>query len=142
MTVKAKSRSMLKQYEDHLEDRLRLVEDAGAGVPAGAVYELMETTHLNKDFFAGILNISTKTLDRYKQRAKLLSPVGSEMVLKLYSLYKKGEELFGNQTEFRKWIEEPAYGLGNKIPKTLLQTPAGIDLIMDELTRIEFGDLA
>jgi putative toxin-antitoxin system antitoxin component (TIGR02293 family) len=142
MAVKTKSRSMLKQYEDHLEDRLRLVEDAGAGVPAGTVYELMETTHLNKDFFAGILNISTKTLDRYRQRAKLLSPAGSEIVLKLYALFKKGEELFGNREEFMKWIEKPAYGLGFRIPKAMMQTSSGVDLVMEELTRIEFGDLA
>ena len=142
MTVKAKSRSMLKQYEDHLEDRLMLVEDAGAGVPAGAVYELMNNTRLNKDFFAGILHISTKTLDRYRQGAKKLTPAGSEMVLKLFALFKKGEELFGTQEEFQKWIEKPAYGLGFRIPKAMIKTSSGIDLVMDELIRIEFGDLA
>ena len=63
-------------------------------------------------------------------------------MLKLFSLFKKGEIVFGNSDEFQKWIEKPAYGLGYKIPKELMQTPAGIDLIMDELIRIEYGDLA
>ena len=88
------------------------------------------------------MNISTKTLDRYKKAEKRLTPSASELMLKLISLYSKGEELFGSQNEFQKWIEEPAYGLGNKVPKTMLQTPAGIDLITDELIRIEHGDLA
>jgi putative toxin-antitoxin system antitoxin component (TIGR02293 family) len=137
-----KVESVLKKYEDHLDDRMWMVEEAGAGVPVGAVYELMGSTHLNKDFFARVLNLSTKTLDRYRLGAKKLSPAGSEIILKMHALFKKGEEIFGNQSEFQKWIEQPAYGLGSRIPKTMIQTSSGIDLVMDELTRIEFGDLA
>jgi putative toxin-antitoxin system antitoxin component (TIGR02293 family) len=57
-------------------------------------------------------------------------------------MFKKGEEIFGNQEEFQKWIEQPAYGLGFRVPKSMIQTSSGIDLVADELTRIEFGDLA
>jgi putative toxin-antitoxin system antitoxin component (TIGR02293 family) len=142
MTVKTKSRSVLKDYEKHLDDRVWLVEEGAAGVPASAVYDLIGLTHLSKEFFANMLNISSKTLDRYRQAEKKLNPASSEMMLKLFSLYKKGEETFGNIDEFQKWIEKPAYGLGYKVPKTLIQTPGGIDLVIDELIRIEYGDLA
>jgi putative toxin-antitoxin system antitoxin component (TIGR02293 family) len=142
MTVKTKSRSVLQDYEKHLDDRVWLVEEGAAGVPASAVYDLIGLTHLKKEFFANMLNISSKTLDRYRNAEKKLNPASSEMMLKLFSLYKKGEETFGNTDEFQKWIEKPAYGLGYKVPKTLIQTPGGIDLVMDELIRIEYGDLA
>jgi putative toxin-antitoxin system antitoxin component (TIGR02293 family) len=142
MTVRTKAKSVLRKYENPSNDRFWLVEESVAGFPATAVYDLIELTHLKKEFFAGILNISSKTLDRYKKAEKRLTPSASELMLKLITLYKKGEELFGNQEQFQKWIEVPAYGLGNKVPKTMLQTPAGIDLIMDELIRIEYGDLA
>jgi len=142
MAVKTKSRSVLRDYEKHLEDRMWLVEEGAAGVPVSAVFDLIGFTRLRKEFFADMLNISSKTLDRYRQAEKKLNPASSEMMLKLFSLYKKGEETFGNIDEFLKWIEKPAYGLGYKVPKTLIQTPAGMDLIMDELTRIQYGDLA
>jgi putative toxin-antitoxin system antitoxin component (TIGR02293 family) len=142
MTVKTKSRSVLKGYENHPDDRFWLVEEAVAGVPASAVYDLIGITHLKKEFLAGMLNISSKTLDRYRKAEKKLTPSASELMLKLYVLYQKGEKIFGNSDEFRKWIEEPAYGLGYKIPVSIMQTSAGIDLIMDELIRIEYGDLA
>jgi putative toxin-antitoxin system antitoxin component (TIGR02293 family) len=142
MTVKTKSRSVLKDYETHLDDRFWLVEESVAGVPASAVYDLMDLTHLKKEFFAGMMNISSKTLDRYRKAEKYLTPSAGELMLKLFTLYRKGEKIFGNLDEFQKWIEEPAYGLGYKVPKMMLQTPAGIDLIMDELIRIEYGDLA
>jgi putative toxin-antitoxin system antitoxin component (TIGR02293 family) len=142
MTVKTKSKSILKSYEKHLNDRFWMVEEAASGVPASAIFDLIQLTHLNKKFFAGMLNLSTKTLDRYRQGGKQLNPASGEVVLKLFSLIKKGEEIFGNTEEFGKWVEKPAYGLGYKIPKVLMQTTAGIDLVMDELIRIEYGDLA
>ena len=142
MTVKLKSRSGLREYENHDNDRFWLIEEAAAGVPASAVNDLIGLTHLRKEFFAGMLNISSKTLDRYRKAEKRLTPSASELMLKLFTLYRKGERIFGNLDEFQKWIEEPAYGLGYKVPKTILQTSAGIDLIMDELIRIEYGDLA
>jgi len=137
-----KTKSVLHTYEKHLEDRYWMVEEAAAGIPASALFDLINLTHLNKSFIAGMLNLSTKTLDRYRQGEKRLNPASGELMLKLFSLFKKGEEIFGNSDEFQKWIETPAYGLGNKVPKELMQTSAGIDLIMDELIRIEYGDLA
>jgi putative toxin-antitoxin system antitoxin component (TIGR02293 family) len=142
MTVKAKPKSVLHAYEKHLDDRFWMVEEAAAGIPASALFDLIKITRLSKNFIANMLNLSTKTLDRYKQGEKSLNPASGELILKLYSLFKKGEEIFGNPDEFQKWIEKPAYGLGYKIPKKLMQTPAGIDLILDELIRIEYGNLA
>ena len=58
------------------------------------------------------------------------------------ALYRKGIELFGSTAEFNKWLREPAYGLGKKVPRGLLGTMTGIGLVVDELSRIEYGDLA
>jgi putative toxin-antitoxin system antitoxin component (TIGR02293 family) len=142
MTVKTKPKSLLKNYEKHLDDQFWRVEEAAAGVPASALIDLIDMTHLNKNFIAGMLNLSTKTIDRYLKVDKLLTPSSGELMLKLFSLFKKGEKIFGNTDEFQEWIEKPAYGLGYKIPKVLMQTSSGIDLIQDELTRIAYGDLA
>jgi len=139
MAVKTKPKSVLRAYEKHLDDRFWMVEEAASGIPASAVFDLIQMTHLNKSFFAGILNLSTKTLDRYRQGGKQLNAASGELMLKLLSLFKKGEKIFGNSTEFQKWIEKPAYGLGLKVPKELMRTSAGIDLIMEELIRIEYG---
>ena len=39
-------------------------------------------------------------------------------------------------------VKYSAYGLGNQVPFTLMDTFTGISLIEEELIRIEFGDLA
>ena len=39
-------------------------------------------------------------------------------------------------------LASAAYGIGSQVPQTLLDTMTGIELINDELVRIEYGDLA
>lgn len=63
-------------------------------------------------------------------------------MLKIMALFQTGESVFGSADAFRRWMDKPAYGLGSQIPFDLLHTSGGIDLIMDEVVRIEYGDLA
>jgi uncharacterized protein (DUF2384 family) len=57
-------------------------------------------------------------------------------------LYKKGAEIFGNANDFNTWLNTEAVGLGKVKPFDLLYTQGGINLVMEELLRIEFGALA
>ena len=57
-------------------------------------------------------------------------------------LYKKGTEVFGTKEKFNSWIETENLALGKIKPKQLLDNTFGINLLKDELTRIEYGVLA
>ena len=120
-----------------------IVQSSRNGVSSSRFFGLADFTGLNRDWLATqFLGLSLKTLQRYVQDSKPLSPREGEAVLKLESLYKKGLEIFGNRDEFNSWLKEPAYGIGNQVPLELLSMSTGIDLIMDELFRIEFGATA
>lgn len=119
-----------------------LVISANNGVEANLLVDLMGQTHHNKDFFAHILHLSTKTIDRYIKDGKKFNPSESEKILKISQLYEQGIELFGDVNAFNRWLEKPAYGLGEQIPTDLMLTISGIDLIKNELTNIEYGNLA
>jgi putative toxin-antitoxin system antitoxin component (TIGR02293 family) len=58
------------------------------------------------------------------------------------ALFEHGTDVFGSVESFRRWLDKPAYGLDNQVPFALLHTSGGMDLIQDELIRIEYGDLA
>ena len=133
---------VFSRYKSNIRDLQSIVLSAQKGIQAKAFFDVASLSGIDRNQLAGLLNVSLKTLTRYHQQKKKLSAGKSERVLKLLALYKKGEEIFGNVNEFRKWMNEPAYGLGNMIPVSLLQTSGGIDLTMEELSRIEFGDLA
>ena len=50
--------------------------------------------------------------------------------------------MFGNKDYFNTWLNSVNLALGSLKPKQLLDSYFGIELIKDELTRIEHGVLA
>lgn len=119
-----------------------LVSQALQGVSATRFFEVAELTGYKREQLAEVFDTSLKTLQRYEREQKKLNPQDSEKVLKLITLFQAGESVFGSAAAFRRWMDKPAYGLGNQVPFALLHTSGGIDLVMDEVTRIEYGDLA
>ncbi|MBK9730457.1 MAG: DUF2384 domain-containing protein [Chitinophagaceae bacterium] len=134
--------SIFLRYDKSIRDLFAIVSEAKKGVNAKAFFDMVSVSGIDKNKMAGLMNVSLKTLLRYKQQNKKLSATKSERVLKLLALYKKGNEVFGDTNAFRRWLEKPAYGLNSMTPIELMHTSGGIDLIQEELTRIEFGDVA
>jgi len=62
---------------------------------------------------------------------------------RLIALYDKGKTVFGSAEEFNLWLNDPEIGIGAQVLSSLLlDTTTGVELVMQELIRIEFGDLA
>lgn len=66
----------------------------------------------------------------------------SEKILEIALLFNRGVEVFGNLDRFIEWL-----GLENIVlriikPKSLLDSTFGINLLKEELTRIEHGILS
>ena len=133
---------IFNKYAKTSNDRFALVKEAQKGVPASTINDLILLTNNKKDFFAKSLHISVKTLDRYTKDNKNFDASKSEQILKYFSLYEKSTELFSNIESFNRWLQRPNYGLNWQVPIELMETPIGIDLVMEELIRIEYGDLA
>jgi putative toxin-antitoxin system antitoxin component (TIGR02293 family) len=111
------------------------------GLPRKSLDHLMINTGLNPAEIASIMHTSDRTLRRYKP-SKLLNPEQSERVIELARLYSRGEEVFGGLDTFKEWMGSPVLALGNRRPKEFLDTSMGIEMLMDELGRIEQGVFA
>lgn len=140
--VKKDKEKIIKEYPLDTEDLNMIVSDANTGVYASSFFDFADASGYNQNKLASILNISVKTLLRYRQSRSKMSPQNSEHIIKLFALYRKGIDIFTSIASFNNWLEKPSYGLGNNIPMNYLNTISGIDLILEELTKIEFGDLA
>ena len=112
-----------------------------AGVPKKALDNLVEVTGIGNSEMAGIVRTSERTLRRYSANQKL-NAEQSERVIELAKVYSRGEEVFGSLDAFREWMNGAVFALGNKKPKELLDTSLGIEMLMDELGRIEHGIFA
>jgi putative toxin-antitoxin system antitoxin component (TIGR02293 family) len=133
---------VLKKYENQYDNSIALFMSSKRGLDPEAVFDLIKVTLLSIPMVESILYITLKTLTNYKQRKTHLDAAMSEKVLSIFALYKKGITIFGSADEFNKWMGVPAFGLGQQKPNDLLDTITGINLISEELTRIEYGDLA
>lgn len=132
----------LVSFRPVVQDSFSLVMAAREGVFARIAFEVADTLQLHLSQMAVILHTTTKTLQNYRQSKKKLNLALSEQTLKLYALQLKGKEVFGDAAAFRRWLEKPAHGLDGQLPLTLLETSGGIDLVMEELERIAYGDFA
>ncbi len=92
--------------------------------------------------WAGFLHLSERTMLRYKQEEKTFDTLQSEKIIEITLLQKKGIEVFGSATQFNLWLNTQNVALGNIMPKQMLDNSFGINLLKDELTKIEYGVLA
>lgn len=89
-----------------------------------------------------ILNMSLRSIQRYNKEKKSFDRMQSERILEIGIVYNRGIEVFGDKDKFNLWLDSPNIAIGGTKPKELFDSSFGINLILDELTRIEHGVLA
>ena len=135
-------KKVYKMYQTHIDGEQQNIISEPQVMYASSFNDMLEVAEYDKDFAAGLLDLSYKTVTRYQKEKKTFSPLQSEYIIKTITLFHKGEEVFGTTESFKRWLDKPAFGLGNKIPRNIITTVSGINFVMDELNRIERGDLA
>jgi putative toxin-antitoxin system antitoxin component (TIGR02293 family) len=125
----------------HIHSNTDFIAVIRDGVPRKALDSLMENTGITINEMAHIIKTSDRTLRRYTPQQKL-DPGQSERLIELATLYSRGEDVFGTMEAFKEWMDSNIIALGNKKPKEFLDTSLGIDLLMEELGRIEHGIFA
>lgn len=135
-------KAFFQKFEKEISNPVALVLKAKEGIGIQVFDSLLNITNLTKNELASFIDATPKTIDNYRLRKQKLSRSQSEHLLQVLSLYNKGLELFGSTEAFNQWLYQPAFGLGNIKPYDLMFTAGGVNLIMEELLRIEFGALA
>jgi putative toxin-antitoxin system antitoxin component (TIGR02293 family) len=112
-----------------------------SGLSRAALFHLAGKLKLTLPEVSQIFHLSERTLQRYRQgieEEQLLDSVVTDRLVALAELYAYGREVLGEEY-FLAWMQRPLRTLGEKSPKQLLFTSVGIDLVKNELGRIEYG---
>ncbi len=133
---------ILNSYRPLFQDNKSIITNAQKGVEITSVTDFAIMSGKSQKEIARLIHTTAKTLQNYSAGSKKLPMLQSELLLKLFALYEKGLGVFEGVETFNGWLQKPAFGLYNDVPDTLLLTSTGINLVMDELIRIEYGDLA
>jgi putative toxin-antitoxin system antitoxin component (TIGR02293 family) len=129
-------------YKQFYADDISLLTRSKKGLNAKAALDFLTLSGFTQDEFQETFKTTVKTIQNHVTRELTLDAALSEKLLKSFALFDKGAEIFGSARSFHQWLNTPAYGLGNQLPFDLMDTITGIQLIEEELIRIEFGDLA
>ena len=129
-------------YRPFYTDDISLLNRSKKGLNAKAALDFLSLSGFTQDEFQETFKTTVKTIQNHVTRELTLDASLSEKLLKAFALFDKGAEIFGSAKSFYQWLGTPAYGLGNQLPFDLMDTITGIQLIEEELIRIEFGDLA
>lgn len=129
-------------YHPFYANEVALLTSSKKGLDAKAALDFLNLSGFSHQQFQDTFKTTVKTIQNYTNQAQKLDASLGEKILKAFSLFEKGISVFGSPDVFHSWLTQPAYGLGNQTPFDLLDTFTGINLIEEELIRLEYGDLA
>lgn len=126
-------------YEQDMPTMILAVRN---GIGYEAFRKLATFSPFSQEEWSRILHLTERSLQRYKKENKTFDSLQSEKILQIMLLYKKGIDVFGTKVHFDIWLDSLSPALGQIKPKDILDSAFGIEMIKDELTRIEHGVLA
>lgn len=124
--------------KEKIKTQLDLVKLGGRGVPKGTVVRLAKHLSIGLKGIAPLLSVNQRTIQRLGV-GKVFSRTVSERILRIGVTVARGEEVFGDHERFNTWLKEPNKAMADQTPLSLLASDFGIDMILDELGRIEHG---
>ncbi len=122
--------------KESIRSPLDLVKLGGKGISKGAVSRLAKHLSLGLPEMAQLLSVNLRTIQRYSAE-RVFSRAVSERILRIALVVSRGEEIFGDSEQFNAWLKGPNRTLDGNKPLDLLVSNFGIDMVLDELGRIE-----
>lgn len=89
--------------------------------------------------WASILHLSEKTLQRYAKDNKSFEGIYIDRILQMQELIELGLETFTSPEAFYRWLKRDKQVLGELLTFDSLKNSRGIQLIIDQLGRIQHG---
>ena len=135
------AKELLVPYQTYFESPVNRLSVIKGGLSSSSLKDLLEISGSTRLDIARKLDLTEPTLRKHLSNVKELSTSLSEHVLFLLELYDKGIDTFGSVQEFKNWLPQHNIGIDAK-PNDLLDSITGINMVMNELHRIDHGILA
>ena len=129
-------------YAEFLSNKMLMILVIREGVPYSFFNLIQHFAPFSENDWANFLEISTKSLQRYKLSSKSFRPIQSEKIIEMAEVTNVGLDVFGDMEKFKLWLDTPNFALGKLKPIELLKDSYGKEMVISELTRINYGILA
>ncbi|MEA1910235.1 MAG: antitoxin Xre/MbcA/ParS toxin-binding domain-containing protein [Spirochaetota bacterium] len=119
-------------------ETVQVIKSLELGISAAAIEEIASYLDITINELMEYLHISLSTWNRRKKAGKLDFNL-SDKVFQVSKLLEYAENVFGNSEKVSFWFKRPSIVFENLQPVELIGSLSGINLIKDELIRIEHG---
>ena len=130
--------STTKVFSYHPIDTIESVRSGVSHKDFKTIYNLL---NLSNKKWAEILGVVEKTIQTIIKNESSLKRKTAEKFLSFLLLVKYGIEVFGSQESFEEWLVYKTYNLKNKAPIDYLDTVQGINMLKEQIFKIETGNL-
>jgi len=117
------------------------VEFARQGIEKDFLDDLADVLSMKISNLSKVLPLSTRTLQRYETKTLLPKEI-SDRTIQIARVMIKAIDIFDDKDMAVSWLKTPNRAFGDLIPIDLLDTYSGIELVFDELIKIEHGTFA
>ncbi|MEX2572899.1 MAG: antitoxin Xre/MbcA/ParS toxin-binding domain-containing protein [Balneolaceae bacterium] len=121
-----------------VQTRMDLIDLARKGITKRSLRRLSEISSITVKELAELLPISLRQFQRYDEEKRMKRDV-SEHVILIAEVFLKGMDIFDSPEELKLWLKSPLLSFGQRTPFGLLDTSYGVQMVMDELGRMEHG---
>jgi putative toxin-antitoxin system antitoxin component (TIGR02293 family) len=129
-------------YKNFLADKMSIIAAIRTGIPYSLFDLIKNNTPFTEANWSDFLDLSTKSLQRYKQANQSFRPIQSEKIIEMAEVTRAGLDVFGTMDKLRLWLNTPNFALGSLKPMELLRDSYGKEMVLSELVHIEHGILA
>ncbi len=127
-----------KVLQMSIQNQMDLITLSNKGVTKDALLHLAKYLSFSMNQIAQLLPVTERTIQRYTLK-KHFNRAVSEQILQIAEVAAKGSEVFEGRDKFLTWMNHPNMALDKKTPMSLLSSKFGVDMVLDELGKIEHG---
>jgi putative toxin-antitoxin system antitoxin component (TIGR02293 family) len=127
-----------KVLRTKIRNRMDMIELSKRGISKNALAHLANYLSFTLSQMAELLPVSERTIQRCSSEDQF-NRVVSEQILQIAEVAARGKEVFQDKNKFLSWMNHPNKALADRTPGSLLSSRFGIEIVLDELGRIEHG---
>lgn len=118
-----------------------LVEIRPHSVPWSSIGHMSVKLGVSASELLAVIGMAERTALR-RQKEGYLKPDEADRLLRVGRVFEEASRVLGSGTKAAQWLGTPSIVLFESKPLSLLDSDAGAQAVIEELTRIDFGDFA
>lgn len=109
------------------------------GLPISILENGTQLLGVNKSEYAHLIGVNLRSIQRKQQSNGKLSPSSSEHALMLADMVRQADEYFPSREATLRWLNKPSVALGKNAPLSICDTVTGINLVIEEISKLKHG---